>query len=152
MPREQIISAIHDLQNPAAAKPLEKEKPEDKQIAIRPAPKAIVEKEVNVDATPLLVTLNYPKRQTRLDAGADKNLKDFLNVSKDILNARQIKIHAFAPASAGSLTEARRIAYYRAMLIRLRLIAEGINQEKIHLQVDDQFSDADGDKVKIFTR
>jgi hypothetical protein len=152
--RSELIAAIKDIKLPAP-----NELQPEQAAPQKAPPKEIVSAEMPVTAKPPalvasaptqgLLKLSYPVRQTRLDPTAEKSLKDFLNSSKEIAQAGEIAVQAFAPLSAGSLTEARRVAYYRAMLVRARLLNLGIPADKIVLKVDDRFNEKEGDSVTI---
>mgnify|MGYP001240557354 FL=1 len=67
------------------------------------------------------------------------------------MNAVKVEVRGYADVTVMGVTEARRIAYYRAMLIRKELMAIGFNPERILVRIEDGTS-VDGDLVKVFAK
>ena len=97
-----------------------------------------------------MLTLVYEPRAVRLDGDATLKLNEFLNRNKDELAERRIRVRALANVRDGSVTDARRFGYYRAMAMRQLLIDQGYPANKIVVAIDD-VSDSDRhDVVELF--
>ncbi|PSC06713.1 hypothetical protein SLNSH_02645 [Alsobacter soli] len=65
--------------------------------------------------------------------------------------AARYVVRGVAGAQAGGATEARRRAYYRAMLVRARMVARGIPAERVTVQVRDAQPGLTPDAVDVLT-
>jgi hypothetical protein len=84
-----------------------------------------------------LLTLVFPNRAFSIDPATSAEIKDFLKQSSVGDGKGKLLVRAQAFVGNGSITESRRIAYYRAMMVRKELIAAGIPADKISLHVDE---------------
>ena len=97
------------------------------------------------------MTVTFPPRVTRMDDNSTKGVADFAP-SQLSGGTGAVEIRAHADASSGSLTDARRVAYYRAMQVRQQLIAAGIPGDKLTIRVVDVVSETEGRDVKVTAR
>ena len=67
-------------------------------------------------------------------------------------NARFIVINAHAAPEAGGASQARRLAYYRAMILRNELISLGIEPHRLRIQVDETEDTSAGQTAEIFAK
>lgn len=105
---------------------------------------------VDVQVDKPMLTMVYEPRAVRLDGDATLKLTEFLNRNKSDLAERRIRVRALANVRDGSVTDARRFGYYRAMAMRQLLIDQGFPANKIVVAIDD-VSDSDRhDIVEIF--
>lgn len=58
-------------------------------------------------------------------------------------------IRAYAVDNSGTITEARRLAYYRAMLVRQELVKDGLKPGQVVAQIDDSVDVKDRSVVRI---
>jgi Na+-transporting methylmalonyl-CoA/oxaloacetate decarboxylase gamma subunit len=107
---------------------------------------------VLTDRTPSLITLKFQPRATAVDDLAAAEMKEFVTTRGLGENGASFEIRGLARLDTGAATDARRVAYYRAMAVRSRLIAMGVRPERISLQVIDRQSADDTDKVEIGAR
>lgn len=80
-------------------------------------------------------TIAFTNRTTRLDEDASKKIVEF--VRENNMASAIFEIRAAADATQGSLSDARRIAYYRAMQVRQQLIVAGATPDRLTIRVVD---------------
>ena len=59
-------------------------------------------------------------------------------------------IRAYAVDGTGTITEARRLAYYRAMLVRQELVRAGLKSTQVKAQIDDSTDLSQRSLVRVF--
>jgi hypothetical protein len=92
-------------------------------------------------------TVIFQPRSFRLDDPARAEVDAF---ARAIDRAGAFEIRAFASTGDGAVSEARRVAYYRAMVLRQRLVDAGVPAARIRVRVDDQGRPVDAEAVRIF--
>ncbi|MEM6665433.1 MAG: hypothetical protein AAF638_03430 [Pseudomonadota bacterium] len=95
------------------------------------------------------IVLRFKPQATRLDDQTAEELRTFVAQSGALQNARRIEIQALANAFNGTLSEARKSAYYRAMLVRERLLQGGLSASQIAIRVEDIVSENQEEVVEI---
>lgn len=133
---------VQSIETPEKKTVFSQAKPDEVQAAQR----------VEAKVSDTMLTLNYQKRATQLDDGALKQIEDYLKSNPAIAQASMFEVRAVADAGSGTLSDARRIAYYRGMVVRTALNKAGIPPEKITIKVDDTAAGKDGDVVKIYAK
>jgi hypothetical protein len=103
------------------------------KVAAQEAPKED-EKGVEVQTADTLIRIDFQPTAARLDAPAEKSIGDFVGQKKSEYADATFEIWSFAPQQ-GSLSEAERIAFYRAVLTRNVLVKSGIPTNRIKTQV-----------------
>ncbi|HRK23431.1 MAG TPA: hypothetical protein PLQ11_00605 [Beijerinckiaceae bacterium] len=98
-----------------------------------------------------VLTVSFEKRVVQLDDAKTQEFRSVVNNSNAVKTATKLEVRGYADVSVIGVTEARRIAYYRAMLIRKQLMMTGIDPERIAVRIEDGAS-ADGDLVKVFAK
>lgn len=147
-----VIEAIEKLKAAAKPVPLQTQPVEqEKKIEATVEEKKPVDK-VAATSTQTMLTLKYPVRQSRLDATAEAELKTFLETSAAAKSATVLEVRAFASLAVGSISEAKRFAYYRAMILRSSLITAGIPAEKVNIQVELSNAAEDTDIARIYAK
>jgi hypothetical protein len=81
--------------------------------------------------------LNFETRSFRLDPDRVQALAAFTETNRLVESRRKIVINAYAYSGDGALSEARRLAYYRAMMVRKQLIDQKMLPEDIRVVVLD---------------
>ncbi|MEN9894550.1 MAG: hypothetical protein RIR97_402 [Pseudomonadota bacterium] len=105
---------------------------------------------IEVKSSQALLTLNFGKGSFRLDQKTTDEIKTYLADTKD--PTKKIEIRAFAQSTVGSVSEARRIAFYRAMLVRTELVKNGIPTNNINVIVRESVAPEEADSVRIFEK
>lgn len=99
-----------------------------------------------------MITLIFQPRALKPDQVMTQKFSDFIQANRAILNGTEFEIQAIANTGSGQVTEARRLAYYRAMVARQMLVDSKIDPKNIHLSVIDAPSDDPLDYVKIIEK
>lgn len=107
---------------------------------------------VRTNFAPSLLTLTFQPRATAVDDLAAEEMKTFINASGLGENGAIFEIRGMARLDTGAASDARRVAYYRAMAVRARLIALGVKPERIRLNVLDRNGAENADKVEVGAR
>jgi hypothetical protein len=110
--------------------------------------KARPDGEAKAAVSDALLTLIFPNKVFAIDPATSAEVKDFVKKSNAGDAKGKLIVRAQAYVGGGSITESRRIAYYRAMMVRKELIASGVPSEKISLHVDET-SDPKRENVQI---
>jgi hypothetical protein len=92
------------------------------------------------------MTVNFEDRSFRIDQERAQSLSKFVEDNKVAERKQTIIINAYAYSGDGALSEARRLAYYRAMMARKQLVDDKVRPDAIRINVNDTT-----DKDKGFT-
>lgn len=103
---------------------------------------------IKVESSQSFLSLKFSKGSFRLDPKTTEEVQKYLTDNKDKLKGT-IEIRAFAQSTIGSISEARRIAFYRAMLIRSELVKSGVPTDSINVVVRESPSPEEADAVKV---
>jgi preprotein translocase subunit SecG len=105
-----------------------------------------------ISTTPATLTIRYEGNEARLDEKTTEQVRAFLESSEDIQNATRLLVRAFASAEMGGITQSRRIAYYRAMLLRAELVNNGVPANRIQIDVVETRERAEAATAKVYTQ
>lgn len=95
------------------------------------------------------VTIGFDERSSRVEQAAVQSLAQFIDKHKIVDQAQGVVITAYAYSGDGALSEARRLAYYRAMMTRKELIQAKIKPENIRINVNDTADRVRGSTVEM---
>lgn len=98
------------------------------------------------------LTVTFADGNSGLDEAAQEVVREFGATSELAQSDRTLEIIAFANTIQGNATDVRRVAYYRAMLIRNQLLEAGIPASRISVGVRDVRTPEEGTEVKVFGR
>lgn len=82
-----------------------------------------------------LLTLQFDPVGTRIDDATSTAVAAFFTENAAAINDRPLVIWAFSNATTVSVSEARRVAYYRALATRNELIKNGVAPENINVEI-----------------
>lgn len=82
-----------------------------------------------------LLTLQFDPVGTRIDDTTSTAVAAFFTENAAAVKDRPLVIWAFASATTVSVSEARRVAYYRALATRNELIKNGVTPENINVEI-----------------
>lgn len=130
---------------------------------IRPPSETIVQSEalaaapppaapVRADAAETLLTLVYKPRAAGIDEAALGEIRAFVEHAKLTGPQARFDLRAYATPSTGAVSDSRRIAYYRAMTARNRLISFGIPASRISVLIEDRDNANQSDRLRIYLR
>ena len=95
-------------------------------------------------------TVNFASRSFKVDAGISADVTTFLTGTNAVGSKKQLVIRAYASSTDGALSEARRLAYYRALTVRRELTDHKIRAEDIRINVVDTTDKERSSSVDIF--
>jgi methionine aminopeptidase len=95
---------------------------------------------------PHLVT-DFNDRSFAIDQERERSLAAFVDKNKIVDNTQAVVINAYAYSGDGALSEARRLAYYRAMTTRKQLVDAKVKPENIRVNVNDTADKEKGSTV-----
>jgi hypothetical protein len=95
---------------------------------------------------PHLVT-DFNDRSFTIDQQREQSLAAFVEKNKIVEAAQAVVINAYAYSGDGALSEARRLAYYRAMTTRKQLVDAKVKPENIRVNVNDTADKEKGSTV-----
>ena len=120
---------------------------------ISPAPgarAAAAAKSIPRPADGKAATLRFSPRGFKLEPSEDETLGKFLEDGHFIGANAPLVIRAYAAASEGALSEARRLAYYRAMSVRKALTDRKLQAGDIRILILDTQDKAQGATADVF--
>ena len=148
-PESSQIAALEPNSGPAAFALDEQKTPDSRIVSTKPAELAPFGGDIDIKVSKSTLTLVYPARALRLDDTAKKKLADFIDINRDQLSVRPFRIRALANVSNGNVSDARRFAYYRAMVLRQLLIENKIAPKTIALNIADVDTEEAEDIVEL---
>jgi hypothetical protein len=95
------------------------------------------------------LTVGFEERGFKLDQDKAQSLGRFIEDNKVVERTAELVINAYAYSGDGALSEARRLAYYRAMIARKQLVDTKVKAECIRIIVTDTADKAKGSTIEI---
>jgi hypothetical protein len=108
--------------------------------------------EVAVTVSQSALVLDFQPKASRLNDEAIERVTAFSQTSELAQGNRVIEVVGFAGVGAGNVSDARRTAYYRAMVVRSEMVKAGIDPARINIAVRDTTEESEGSKVRVFGR
>ncbi|MEM9121992.1 MAG: hypothetical protein AAGB03_01615 [Pseudomonadota bacterium] len=109
-------------------------------------------KEIDVSGQDVILAVDFPQEEIKLTEDAKSKVDALLETKQAELDRGVLEIRASARSSVGSISESRRIAYYRAVSIRNRLINAGVRPDKIQIRLTDNVENKNFDRVNVHLR
>lgn len=103
--------------------------------------------EVPPDAPRL--TVGFGDKSFRIEGDQAQSIAGFIDDNKLAANKQTIVVNAYAFSGEGAISEARRLAYYRAMMARKQLVEAKIKPENIRISVNDTTDKGRGLTVEL---
>lgn len=107
---------------------------------------------VNVDKNDSFLTLSFKPRAAALDENALNEIKSAIDKSNLQNSDLVFVLKAYASTDVGALSDSRRVAFYRAMAVRTRLMGLGIPAQRVQVLVLDQGGADVLDRVQVQVR
>lgn len=104
-----------------------------------------------VETSDLMLKVAYEPSLYKIDAATTEKIRAFLEEKSDV-SSGSIELRAFANSSIGSVSEARRIAYYRAMTVRSVAVAAGYDPAQIKIALRESEQETDANSIMIFAK
>lgn len=133
-------------QTPAEASPADEQKVAGSRIAARAQPRT-APVEPKPDAPRLAI--EFEGGSYRLDEPGARSIAGFVGHHAVADKAKSIVVNAYAYTGEGAISEARRLAYYRAMMARKQLIDAKVRPDNIKINVNDVVDRAKAQTVEM---
>jgi len=150
---QAVMDKVDSLRKSASADPTKPEPaPSDEQkiagsrIASRAQPRT-APIEPKSDAPRLAV--EFDGGSYRLDEPRARSISTFVDQNGAADKSKPIVVNAYAYTGEGAISEARRLAYYRAMMARKQLIDAKVRPENIKINVNDIADRARAQTVEV---
>jgi hypothetical protein len=95
------------------------------------------------------ITVGFEERSSRIEQERAQSLAKFIDENKVVERTQTVIINAYAYSGDGALSEARRLAYYRAMMARKQLIDQKVRADSIRINVNDTADKDKGSTVEM---
>jgi hypothetical protein len=95
------------------------------------------------------ITVNFEDRGFKFAPENAQSLTKFVGDSKVAEGSQTVIINAYSYSGDGALSEARRLAYYRAMTTRKQLVDDKVRPDRIRINVNDTTDKDKGATVEI---
>jgi Na+-transporting methylmalonyl-CoA/oxaloacetate decarboxylase gamma subunit len=119
--------------------------------SVAPAAAVPSSQEVAVNPGDAMIRLVFQPRAVEVDKAAEGEIGRFMDKDARLKTGATLEIKAYAAAEAGA-TDARRIAFYRLMNVRAKLMALGISPTRIVSKVHDRLPGVTTEDVHVFVR
>ncbi len=107
---------------------------------------------VQISSTHEFLTLKFDEKTIKLDDNSDREVLGFIQGNPDLPKDAKLEIWSFAESKIGSISEARRVAYYRAMNTRNSLLKAKIEKKNITVRVRETDDETLKHKVKVIIK
>lgn len=107
------------------------------------------EGKIEVTSAAVALELDYDRDTTKLDEASTKQVGDYFVKQQAKAGSSKFEIRSVASSSVGSVSEARRKAYFRALVVRNILLDRGIPAERIITKVALAQPGEEDDKVTV---
>ncbi|MEO0328946.1 MAG: hypothetical protein AAF217_10160 [Pseudomonadota bacterium] len=104
---------------------------------------------IKVQEAATLLTLQFSEFNTIIDEASAMRIESFVEEKSFLDKEATLTIWAYTGSSSGSVSEAKRLAYYRALSARNELINNGFSKEKIGVEIRFGESQLTYDTVQI---
>jgi hypothetical protein len=95
------------------------------------------------------MSVNFEDRSFKLAPENAQSLTRFVGDNKVVEGTQTVIINAYSYSGDGALSEARRLAYYRAMTTRKQLVDDKVRPDRIRINVQDTTDKEKGATVEM---
>jgi len=95
------------------------------------------------------MAVGFEARSSKIEQEHAQSLAKFIDENKVVERAQTVIINAYAYSGDGALSEARRLAYYRAMMARKQLVDQKVRADSIRINVNDTADKDKGSTVEM---
>jgi hypothetical protein len=95
------------------------------------------------------LTVGFEARSSRIEQEHAQSVAKFIDENKVVERTQTVIINAYAYSGDGALSEARRLAYYRAMMARKQLVEQKVRPDSIRINVNDTADKDKGSTVEM---
>lgn len=157
---QAVIQKLESLRGSTSADPAKPEKPPASQNPVEQDEQKIASSRVAARAQPRTAPVepksDAPRLMVEFDGGSYRldeprasSIAKFVGDNSAADKTRPIVVNAYAYTGEGAISEARRLAYYRAMMARKQLIDAKVRPENIKINVNDVADRAKAQTVEM---
>jgi hypothetical protein len=95
------------------------------------------------------LTVGFEARSSKIEQEHAQSLAKFVDENRVVERTQTVIINAYAYSGDGALSEARRLAYYRAMMARKQLVDRKVRADSIRINVNDTADKDKGSTVEM---
>ena len=95
------------------------------------------------------LSVGFEARSSKIEQEHAQSLAKFIDENKVVERTQTVIINAYAYSGDGALSEARRLAYYRAMMARKQLVDQKVRADSIRINVNDTADKDKGSTVEM---
>lgn len=121
--------------------------PGDRTVSQAPSDMKPLQAGAAAGASEIALTIVFQPNAASFDEGVRREIAGFAARSRQ----GEFVIRAYAVETGGTITESRRIAYYRAMLVRQELLKAGMSPSQITVHIDDSTDAANRSLLRVFS-
>jgi hypothetical protein len=92
---------------------------------------------IQIDPEAPRLTVNFEERSFKVQPDSAASISALVTERRIVERGQVVVINAYAYSGDGALSEARRLAYYRAMMARKQLVDAKVRPESIRVNVND---------------
>jgi DNA polymerase III gamma/tau subunit len=122
-----------------------------KQIIISTTEQEKNLRDVKVTSSQALLTLVFTGGM-KISDEVSSEIQNYLKANTRADKKEKYEVRAFFNTEKGSISEAKRLAYYRALATRNQLLSLGVKSADIAIKVSISEQDGDGGKVNIYLK
>ena len=125
---------------------------EEERISVQ-SPDALQDQgQARVTQAATILTLAFDESTTRIDDAARERIGEFLARNAEAIRTETVTIWAFTDQSMNSVSQARRIAYYRALAARNELQGSSLTQDRIVVEIRPSPAEDMNNTVQVVVR
>jgi hypothetical protein len=121
--------------------------PGDRKISSAPADLKPLQAGAAAGANEVALTIVFQNNAALFDESVRRELISFAARARE----SEFVIRAYAVENSGTISESRRLAYYRAMLVRQEFVKAGLNPGQVTIQIDDSTDAASRSVVRVYS-
>jgi hypothetical protein len=149
---QQAMTADQQVAGSDKVAVLSREIDETQKVAVGKSDGATgTERKVLVESAQAALRLVF-ENGIRISEAASAEIAGYMQAHPDFAQTGKIEIWAFANPTRSSISEARRTAYYRGLLVRNEMMHHGFTSDRISLKVSISQREEDRDTVKVFAK
>ncbi|EFO31286.1 conserved hypothetical protein [Roseibium sp. TrichSKD4] len=108
---------------------------EEKRIVVAPQDKTEQPKASTVQKAQTILVIDFQSASVKMDEAAANEIRKFSQTNSAILKDQKVTVWSFTSPAEGSVSQAKRVAYYRALAARNNLLSSGTPPENIGIEI-----------------
>ena len=120
--------------------------PGDQKTSLAPAELKPLQAGAVAAGNEIALTIVFQPNAALFDEGVRRELVSFASKARE----GEFVIRAYAIENGGTITESRRLAYYRAMMVRQEFVKAGLSPSQLSVHIDDSSDAGNRSLVRIY--